>query len=258
MTVFTCDSNIESIFTCIYDAGVWALQYGHENLRLEREPILQSSLFDTYVHVEPDREKAEKVARSIRNKISFQAYIHIFYGCLYAEDVLDSMYQYLRIGFRVGKNIEHMLTEPAVMRMMEVRRRVGNEIHYFREFVRFQCIDEKVLVSHIEPKNNVLYEVARHFSDRMPSEYWILVDDRRKIAVVHEPKEEMYIQQLEEEQYKKLRQTEKVQDEFTELWKLFFDTIGIKERENRTCQRNLFPNWMRKHVTEFMEGKIDE
>lgn len=85
-----------------------------------------------------------------------------------------------------------------------------------------------------------------------------LVDDRRKIAVVHEPKEEMYIQQLEEEQYKKLRQTEKVQDEFTELWKLFFDTIGIKERENRTYQRNLFPIWMRKHVTEFMEGKIDE
>ena len=36
-----------------------------------------------------------------------------------------------------------------------------------------------------------------------------------------------------------------------DLWKDFFNTIGIKERENYQCQRNLMPLWYRKHMTEF-------
>ena len=40
-------------------------------------------------------------------------------------------------------------------------------------------------------------------------------------------------------------------DPFIDLWKDFFNTIGIKERENHQCQRNLMPLWYRKHMTEF-------
>ena len=40
-------------------------------------------------------------------------------------------------------------------------------------------------------------------------------------------------------------------DPFIDLWKDFFNTMGIKERENPQCQRNLMPLWYRKHMTEF-------
>ena len=40
-------------------------------------------------------------------------------------------------------------------------------------------------------------------------------------------------------------------DPFIDLWKDFFNTIGIKERANYQCQRNLMPLWYRKHMTEF-------
>ena len=44
---------------------------------------------------------------------------------------------------------------------------------------------------------------------------------------------------------------ENMEDEYTDMWKTFFEAIAIKQRRNTECQRNLMPLWMRKHVTEF-------
>lgn len=251
MTVFTCEKQIESMFTCIYVAWEWALVHGHDQIRLETEPIAQYTLFDQYHHVERDVEKAEKVSRSIRQKISGEAYVNIHYACFAREDMLHVMYQYLRIGFRVGKQVNQMLTEPTVMQMMEIRRKMGNEIHYWEEFLRFSSVDGKVYVSHFEPKNNVITYVATHFADRMPSEYWMIIDDTRGIAAVHPVEGEWYMVTLTEEEQERLKETESYQDEFSHMWKTFFDTIGIKQRKNEKCQTNMFPIWMRKHATEF-------
>ena len=56
---------------------------------------------------------------------------------------------------------------------------------------------------------------------------------------------------LTQEEQERLKETEKYRDRFTDMWKLFFDTIGIQKRKNEKCQRNMFPIWMRKHATEF-------
>ena len=161
--------------------------------------------------------------------------------------------------------------------MLEIRRAVGNEIHHFREFARFNSIDNKVYVCHLEPKHDVIYQVAEHFADRMPDEYFMILDDNRKYAVIHpgkhysgqqadrereiseqnrymkEKAQKMYLRELSDEEIKTLRRTELLKDEYTELWKTFFHTIGIEQRKNPTCQRNLMPIWKRKHAVEFMQ-----
>lgn len=268
------------MMTCIYDAWVYALRVGHDKVRLQTEPIVQATLFDEYVHVDVDAEKTEKVLRSVRNKIGMQAYIDVYYACLMEDDVLDDIYRFLRIGFQAGPRVIGMLAEPPVSRMLEIRRAVGNEIHHFREFARFNSIDNKVYVCHLEPKHDVIYQVAEHFADRMPDEYFMILDDNRKYAVIHpgkhysgqqekqtdkereiseqnrymkEKAQKMYLRELSDEEMKTLRQTELLKDEYTELWKTFFHTIGIEQRKNPTCQRNLMPIWKRKHAVEFMQ-----
>ena len=145
-----------------------------------------------------------------------------------------------------------MLQEPVVMRMMELRRNVGNEAHYFREFLRFSSVNGEIYVAHIEPKSDVLLSVANHFADRMPSEHWIIMDDGRNVAAVHPKNENFYVRDLTEEESKQLLKTSECIDEFVTLWKEYFETIAIKERKNPDCQRNHFPVWMRKHATEFL------
>ncbi|MDO5155347.1 MAG: TIGR03915 family putative DNA repair protein [Eubacteriales bacterium] len=252
MKVFCCKDTFEDMMSCIYDAWSVALQEGHENVRLEREPIYQQSLFDEYIHVDYDEEKVRKVVRSIRNKISWQAYMSVFYACLsIEEDALQAIYNYLRVGFRVGEQVTFMQTDPSVMRMMELRRKTQNEAHYFLEFARFSSVDGKVYVCHLEPKNNITLIVGEHFVDRMPSEHWVIVDDTRKTAIVHPKDEELYIRYLTDEEFDALLQTKEYEDTFTDLWRTFFHAISIKERENPKCQRNMFPIWMRKNAVEF-------
>lgn len=252
MKIFTCKDRFEDIMTCIYDAWECALTVGHNNIALAREPVYQTNLFAEYIHVDADSVKVEKVVRSIKKSISYEAYIYVYYATLsFEQDALNTIYNFLRIGFRVGASVCNMLNNPYVMRMFELKRKVGNEGHYFREFARFTSIDNKVYVCHIEPKCNVLTLVANHFEDRMPSEHWMIIDDNRKLAVVHPKDEESYIRYLSENEFDILKQTEAAEDEYTELWRGFFKAISIKERESRERQRNMIPIWMRKHAVEF-------
>lgn len=250
MTVYSCKDDFISMMTCVYEA--WSSRKGHSNVRLVLEPIYEQELFTEYIYVDADEEKAEKVIRSIINKISRNVYSWVFYASKSCEaDALDTIYRFLVMGFHYGDKICFMLQEPIVMRMMELRRNVGNEAHYFREFLRFVSVDGEVYVAHIEPKSDVVLYVATHFADRMPSENWIIMDDKRKIAAIHPKNEEFYVKELTEQEANRLLQTSEYIDEFVALWKEYFETIAIEERKNTACQRNHFPIWMRKHAVEW-------
>lgn len=254
MKIFVCDNRFEDMMSCIYDAWSCALTCGHDNVYLMCGPVFQENILDEYIYVERDEEKAVKVIRSVCAKMGEGALTFIKYASLsHEEDALDAIYRFMIRGFKIGYGITNALTEPAVIRIMELKRNVGNEAHFFREFVRFSSVDNRVYISHIEPKNNVLELVGVHFADRMPSEHFIIIDDTRKLAMVHPKDDESYLQFLTDEELKLLLTTDAIRDEYSSMWKTFFDAIAIRERTNKKCQRNMLPLWMRKHMIEFMD-----
>ena len=187
MYIFTCENTFEDMMCCIYHAWEKALKVGHGCVRLEKRGEEQISLFDEYIYVEYNEEEYKKVVRSIKHKISEEAYACVYYACLSSEqDALDTAYRFLIKGFKIGSDITFMRNDPDVMRIKDIRRKVLHETRYFTDY------DMSVLAK-----------------------------------------------------------TEDVNDEYTDMWKIFFETIAIKHRYNPECQRNLMPVWMRKHVTEF-------
>lgn len=253
MKIFTCKDSFDNIMCAVYDAWDAARIYGHDNVQLVREPVIQPNFFDEYIETVYVEEKAQKVIRSITQKISSEALMYVYYASLSdEEDALNAIYRFLRVGFKVGKSVTYRYSDPAVMRIFELKRHVLNELNHFREFVRFNALGDKLYVAHMEPRCNLAFLVARCFEDRMPSEYWMIIDDSRRIAVVHPCNGESYIRLLNEEEYLRLSQTENYSDEYTDMWKTFFNAIAIKQRNNPDCQRNLFPIWLRKHTTEFV------
>lgn len=131
MKIYTCKDRLEDIMTCIYDAWVEAVRIGHNQIQVKKEPIFQQTMFDEYIHVDGDAEKAEKVIRSIRRDISDEAYMDVYYATLSAEeDALQAIYNFLRVGFAVGCCVLDYYTNPHVMRILELRRKVGNESHH--------------------------------------------------------------------------------------------------------------------------------
>ena len=105
-------------------------------------------------------------------------------------------------------------------RQLELRRKVSNESHHFREFARFERLNSNnVYVSHLEPKSDVIMLVGRHFADRMPSEQWMIIDDNRKTACVHPKDGENYLRYLTDEEFQTLRKTEAVSYTHLDVYK---------------------------------------
>lgn len=258
MKIFTCEDSYEGKATCIYRAWEYALGLGqgaagHREVGILREPIAQLDMFAEYVHIDGDPVITEKFTRSVR-RISPVVYRNVFYALLSdCDEAVDAVYRYLILAFREGSRVEHMLIQPEVMHVMELSRNVSNESHKFREIARFTSVDRKVYVCHIEPKCDVSVLVADHFADRMPSEHWLIVDDGRRTAVIHPADGDMYVRQLTDEEFTVLGCAEYEEDDYTDMWRTFFRAITVEERRNYRCQRNLFPIWVRKHATEFMQ-----
>lgn len=250
MTIFSCEHEWEAMLTCIYEA--WASKKGQQNIRLVLEPIEQFTLFDEYIHVDGNHEKAQKVMDAVYHKISPFVYREIsFCSLAYEPDILDNIYRILLLGFAYRSNVLNMVQYEAVMRNRQIRVRLGKEVEHFKEFIRFHDVGNGRYVAHIEPKSKLLLSLGHNFVDRMPSEHWMIVDDVHMEAIIHPKNEDFYYRKLSQEELDKLLLTEQANDEFTDMWKIFFDSIAIEQRENYRCQRNLFPIWTRKHAVEF-------
>lgn len=254
MTCYTCEPRWADMLCCIYEA--WSGKKGFENIRLITEPVGQYSLFDEYVHVDYDERKAASVEDAICRKISPEVYGRLAYCSMaYEEDALDIIYRVLILAFAMGPDAVEMVQYRDVMRFRTVLKRVESEAHHFLEFLRFHSVAGGILTAHIEPKSRIVAALGSYFSDRMPSENWMIVDDVHREALVHPKDAEYYIRYLTEEELKELAETEKIRDGYNNLWQVFFDSIAIEQRINPKCQRTLFPLWMRRHADEFIQKK---
>ncbi len=104
----------------------------------------------------------------------------------------------------------------------------------------------------IEPENEVIDMVADHFTDRLNPEWFIVYDKSHGKAAFHNPGRRWYMRQLEQRERQVLDELEHSGgQEYADLWKAFFDSIAIKERENSGLQRTNLPLHYRKHMTEF-------
>lgn len=251
MTYYTCEPNLDSMLTCIYDA--WSSGKGHQNVHLLLEPLEQFTLFDDYIHVDADEEKVDKVITAIKKKISPYFFREIAYTSMaYESDILDNLYRCMILGFAYGPEVLNQVQYRDIMRNREIRTRLGKEVCHFKEFMRFHWLEPDIYVAHYEPKSRITLALGPVFEDRMPSEHWMIIDDIHKEAVIHPKDEHFYMRSLTDSEFLRLQETEKVNDQVTHLWKVFFNTIAIKERQNERCQRNLMPLWTRKHAVEFL------
>ncbi|MBE5962549.1 MAG: DNA metabolism protein [Lachnospiraceae bacterium] len=251
--IVQCADSVEGILTAVYDA--WAMKYGHEFIKLQvigMEESVNYELFSEYVLVEPNTDKADKVARSIQKKISNQVYGLVVKAALSNDPrKADAIYHFLVRGFLIGKGVVDHLSDPYVQQIFEMNRFVGNETHFFKGFLRFVELKNGILLGKMEPKSNILELLTPHFADRFAGENFMIVDMKRGIAAIHEKNREWFMTAFDEDQMEALAVYDEQENEYSVLWKAFFKSVAIKERENQDLQRNQVHIRYRKYMTEF-------
>ena len=252
--ILQCEDSIEGIFSAVYAA--WELKYGHENtaLQISGTEGTNIELFSTYIKLQPDAEKAEKVLNTIRRKCSDRVYESLFHAaCADAADKADAIYRYIQVALQMGSKVLNHLTDPAVVRIMELSRAVGNAEHHYLGFLRFIEIPGNILLARYEPKPRLTELIMPHFVERFPEERFVIWDTRRNVAGVHVPGENYIMLQLSENQVAVLKQYSEDNIKAEQMWKTFVDHISIKERENKKLQQNNLPLHFRTYMPEFNE-----
>ena len=249
MVIFLCNDEIEDIFTAIYYA--WCEGTSHTDVRIVNS-CMNYSMFEEYRHVCPDDNLSDKVSRSIINKLSYEVYLHVLKVLLSDyDDKASCVYSFLQKAFKRGKYAINNLQDDNILKFNKVSKNFSNEAHWYIEIIRFSENDDGLLISKIEPRNNILSFVSEHFADRLRCENWLIYDVGRRMASIHQSHGNYVIfHDVNVEVINELLELTDKEEQYRKLWQTFFDNISIKERANPSLQRNKVPLKYRKYMTE--------
>lgn len=254
---YLCSDTQVGLFSAIYEAGL--SRYGHRFVRILILPpngCYDQKLFAEYIPVKEHYKKMQSVLRLIQDRLSYRVYHSVMSASASTfPDRGDVIYQFITYAFSMGDKVCDAMQLPFVKRMFEIQRRVQNEAHYLREFIRFREVQSSppLLAATIEPTHHVLPMIMDHFCQRFAEEAFVILDYAHREAAFHTTKNNWVLKTLSEEETKQLYELCEQQEEYVGLWKTFFEHITIEERINRDLQRNMLPIHYRKHLTEFQE-----
>ena len=246
MKALIYDGTFEGLLTSIYEA--FYLREIIDGIYTKKE---YTPNFLTQVEViTTNYEKYEKVINGISNKISRESLENIYYAYLSElPGISKIIYNYVKQGFRLKSKIDMHLHLPEVSSILKARSKVNWEVQRFVGFARFTLLGD-IYYSKIEPDHNITELLAPHFSERLPLEKWVIHDTLRNIAAIHF--EGKFILSSFSSDELSLINSPKNIDIYENLWKNYFVSLSIKERENSNCQRNHLPIRYRNNLTEFI------
>lgn len=258
MYTYICENSIDGILTGVYDA--YADRHPRNEIHLNAREPENLSLFTQYLPVKTDREKAAKVARTLRTRFGQDFYETIYQAAMSGDvkgkstmDKADAIYGTISLALACGDGTKTLLSlgEPCVYRVFELCRATGKEAMHLLGFVRFQELENGILFSSIHPKHHVLPILGEHFSDRLPEENFMIYDENRRTAVLHPAHQSFFLADTDSLDLSQTERFSAGEVHFQSLWITFFRNITIDARKNAGLQSQMIPKRFQRDVLEF-------
>ena len=242
MIDYLYDGTFEGLLTCIYEN-----YYTEKASGIFREEAYQSNLLGGCMEVKTDPQKAITVYEAIEKKISAYDLRRIYRVFLSSDEYKETrILRYIILGFKTGGRISMMHSDPVVLDIQTIEKKVNVERERMMQFVRFSVMENDVLYAEVEPDHDVLELIAGHFCDRYKNDPFIINDVRRGKALIAYQRR-WYISDFDGSDIPGISADE---EKIRALWRDYFRNIAIKERTNQRCQKNFMPERYWKHLTE--------
>lgn len=200
-----------------------------------------------------DAPMAPEVALAFRERFvaascreAFATLRHAFYSRRRGVERL--LWEYVCLGFEQGERICSMLADRRVNQVDRLARAVAREAHKYKGFVRFRELEQGVLYARIEPEYDILVFLAPHFVRRVGDRSWMIHDLRRSAAALYDLNGWRLVNGVTLTGSPEYTRDE---DEFSRLWRLYFQRLAIEARHNPKLQQQHVPLRSRKHLVEF-------
>jgi probable DNA metabolism protein len=242
--VYSYDGSFDGLLCCVFES--YAKREMPADILPEEGPL---PLLLPVKAIPTDSERAKRVLRSIPEKIGRNALDFIRRAYLTCQPKKElRILQFLHLGFLYGPAVMQRLTDEPVHVLRTAVNHLSREANHFMGFVRFSE-NGGVLTAQIEPKNIVLPLIARHFSARYPGERFCIYDKTHRMVLLHENRA---MQICGADAYEPPSPGEE-ELKFRALWRLFYDTIEIRERRNPRCRMSHMPKRFWRCMTEFAQ-----
>ena len=210
------------------------------------------SLFDNVINLNIVVD--DNIVESFIESIGINNFKIIFYTFL-SNDINKELiiyYFYLNT-LKYKDNIIYKRNLKCVSESLKIAKYVKHEAHKYKGFVRFKELENNVLYAEIEPTNDILYIISKHFELRLKNEYWIIKDTNRNKLSVYD-KNNFFI--INGDNFKLFNNAlSKEELDIEKLWKEFYKTIGIESRKNDKCRMNFMPKKYWKYILEVSDEK---
>jgi probable DNA metabolism protein len=240
--IYQYDGSFEGLLCCVFESYT----------KKERPTAIlhdgdeEPSLFEIRAVV-TDHAHAQRIYRSLyRRSPDVGPFLRrAFLTCLPDKEM--SIYRFIVKFYQEGAPLLSRLSDETYLPLLKAVRHLSSEVEQFRGFTRFSDFDG-VLGAEIEPKNRVLPLLRGHFCQRYANEQFFIYDRTHRELLLY-ANGRSRITQIENFQPVLPGEDELY---FRSLWKQFFQSVAIRERENPRCQNTFMPKRYRGTMTEFL------
>jgi len=246
--ILTYDGSYEGLLTVIFEGYRLRIP----DLRMETDSPVTGDLFSEKSFVATDPDKARRVRQKVED-IGGKKASKSLYRCFLSEQkdlervILHAIHRLIDDGGEALSDYR----DPLILRLQQIGKQIGREVHRMHAFVRFQETKDDLYVSLIEPDFNVLPLIGKHFRERYPAQDWLIYDVQRHYGLLYD-RDGMRFTTLTEAQHVHLQRdwltdTEK---DYQELWKTYFKAVDIPERRNMKLHVQHVPKRYWKYLIE--------
>lgn len=258
MLIYTIDRTLDGVLSAVFDA--FSLRQQPEMLVGKGEPL---PLFCDEVHeVMTADDRAQRVWTGLEKRVTKEAMRLMSVSFLSEMPELHTpLFNYICKVFRQpegARSIERNFSDPDVLTVTNIFRKVMHERLRMMQFVRFQKAKDGTYLGVVSPDHNVLPLVVSHFKDRFGDQPWLLYDAKRRYGFYYDLQEVTRVTFQGEDALPFDLDSGKLNDEvlseddklFQDLWRTYFKAICIRERMNPKKQLSDMPRRYWKYMTE--------
>mgnify|MGYP004704509965 CR=1 FL=1 len=241
--VFVYDGSFPGLLCCIHES----LQ---GNVIPEDVCPVDSSRLYLYPsqHIPTDEKKSRELQKWLRRicgdevlRFSREAFL----TCLPGREM--HLLRFVHLARSKGPGVLKMLNHDQVIPLQKAVLHLRRESHLLKGFVRFS-LRQGVLSATIGPKNIVLPLLAEHFSTRFAGERFMIYDSTNHMVLLHDPPRLELISVTGIDP----GCDDPGEKEIADMWRLFYETIAVPDRENPRLRMSLMPKRYWKYMTEFL------
>lgn len=234
------------------DGLLSALFYAYEKKifpdEITADPV-QQSLNDNFIEIATCKNHSERVKKFLLTAATKNLLQDTSVAFKSGEkEKFTIIFDYLRLAtdFK-STDVSKNFADERVLAFSDLLRRIYNEVHRFKGFLRFQESEKGFIYAHYTPDNDVTEYLMPHFKARLGKLPFIIHDVKRNIVGLCDGKTHKTFFAENKTLTIKLSSSEK---DFVSLWKEYYADVAIRERKNTRQMLNYMPARYHKDLPE--------